>query len=218
MVTNASSDLPPLPPIGRKFVVYLVAFTVTLGVGIGPLLGVIRIPGFIAIGELFPLNLQRAVAAFAAFLLALPAVGVQFFGGDRFPAGRLKAAFTIVFVALFAGIFAGILALYLAYTSWVVQVEVGGNLSAAYIVGPRMLPDCLCVARKLQITSCIGPVLDTNPAHVENCYPREDIVARKNGLSLLYFVAMFSFGVLIGLVVLRERMPQRKRRRKIAGP
>lgn len=213
MVTKASSDLPALPGTGHKFFVYLLAFTVTLGVGIGPLLGVIRVPGFIAIGELFPLNLQRAVAAFAAFLLALPAVGVQFFGGDRFHAGRLKAAFKIVFVALFAGI----LALYLTYTSWVVHVELGGNLSAAYIVGPRMLPDCLCVARKLQITSCIGPVLDTNPAHVEDCYPREDIVARKNGLSLLYFFVMFSLGVLIGLVVLREKMPRRERRRKVAG-
>jgi hypothetical protein len=212
MVTKASSNLPALPKISRKYVVYFLAFIVTLGVGIGPLLGVVRVPGFIAIGELFPLNLQRAVAAFAAFLLALPAVGVQFFGGDRFDARRLKAAFTIVFMALFAGI----LALYLTYTSWVVHVELGGNLSVAYIVGPRMLPDCLCVARKLQITSCIGPILDTNPAHVEDCYPREDIVARKNGLSLLYFFMMFSLGVLIGLVVLRERMPRRNRRRKIA--
>jgi len=212
MVTKASSDLPALPLTSRKLLVYLLAFTVTLGAGIGPLLGVIRVPGFIAIGELFPLNLQRAVAAFAAFLLTLPAVGVQFFGGDRFHAGLLKAAFTIVFVALFAGI----LALYLTYTSWVIHVELGGSLSAAYIVGPKMLPDCVCVARKLQITSCIGPVLDTNPAHVEDCYPREDIVARKNGLSLLYFFVMFSLGVLIGLLVLRERKPRRKRRRKMA--
>ena len=213
MVTKARSDLPALPRTGRKFFVYLLAFTVTLGVSIGPLLGVIRVPGFIAIGELFPLNLQRAVAAFAGFLLALPAIGVQFFGGDRFHAGRLKAGFTIVFAALLAGI----LVLYLTYTSWVVHVELGGNLSAAYIVGPRMLPDCPCVARKLQITSCIGPVLDTNPAHVEDCYPREDIVVRKNGVSLLYFFVMFSLGVLIGLVVLRERMPRKERRRKTAG-
>jgi hypothetical protein len=200
MVT--SSDLPALPPTGRKVVRYLVAFTVTLGVAIGPFLGVTRVPGFITIGELFPLNLQRAVAAFAAFLITLAAVGVQFFGGDRFDAGRLKAAFTIVFLAIFAGT----LALYLTYTSWVVHVEVGGKLSAAYIVGPRMLPDCPCVAHKLQITSCIGPVVDTNPAHVEDCYPREDIVARKNGLSMLYLFAIFSLGVLIGLVVLKERM------------
>jgi hypothetical protein len=201
-ILTKTSDLPALPPTGRKFLIYFLAFTVTLGIGIGPFLGLIRVPGFISIGELFPLNLQRAVAAFAAFLLTLPAVGVQFFGGDRFDAGRLKAAFAIVSVAIFAGT----LALYLAYTSWVVHVEVGGKLSAAYIVGPTMLPDCLCVAAKLQITSCIGPVLDTNPAHVEDCYPREDIVARKNGLSLLYFFAIFSLGVLIGLVVLRERM------------
>jgi hypothetical protein len=63
MVTQVSSDLPALPRTGRKFLVYLLAFTVTLGAGVGPLLGVIRVPGFIAIGELFPLNLQRAVAA-----------------------------------------------------------------------------------------------------------------------------------------------------------
>jgi hypothetical protein len=212
-MTNASRDLPAIPSKGQKVVVYLLAFLVTLGVGVGPVLGVVRVPGFIAIGELFPLNLQRAVAAFAAFLLALPAIGVQFFGGDRFRPDRLKVAFGIVFLALFAGI----LALYLTYTSWVVHVEVGGSLSAAYVVGPTMLPDCPCVARKLQIASCIGPALDTNPAHVEDCYPREDIVARKNGLSLRYFFVMFFVGVLIGLVVLRETMPRTTRRRKIAG-
>ena len=175
MVTEANSDLQSLPGTAHKFLVYLLAFTVTLGVGIGPLLGVIRVPGFITMGELFPLNLQRAVAAFAAFLLTLTAVGVQFFGGDRFDSDRLKAAFKIVFVAVFVGI----VALYLAYTSWVASVEVGGSLSAAYVVGPTMLPDCVCVAHKLQITSCIGPVLDTNPAHVEDCYPRQDIVTRR---------------------------------------
>jgi len=200
MVT--SSDLPALPATARRFFINLLALTVTLGVGIAPFLGVTRVPGFITIGELFPLNLQRAVAAFAAFLITLAAVGVQFFGGDRFQAGRLKTAFIIVSVALLAAV----LVLYLTYTSWVAHVEVGGNLSAAYIVGPRMLPDCPCVAHKLQITSCIGPVLDTNPAHVEDCYPREDIVVRKNGLSLLYLFAIFSLGVLIGLVVLREKI------------
>jgi len=194
-------DLPQLPPPGRKYLVYFVAFTVTLGVGLAPFLGLVKVPGFISIGELFPLNLQKAVAAFAAFLLALPAVGVQFFAGDRFNARRLKTAFAIVAVVLLIGI----LVLYAMYTTFVAQVEIGGNLSAAYVVGPKMLPDCPCVAQRVQISSCIGPVIDTNPVHVEDCYPREDIVARKNTLSLLYLIVMFVFGVLIGLVVLREK-------------
>jgi hypothetical protein len=83
---------------------------------------------------------------------------------------------------------------------------------AAYVVGPTMLPDCPCVAQKRQISSCIGPILDTNPAHVEDCYPREDIVARKNLMSGLYLLVMLSLGVLIGLVVVREQLPERKRR------
>ncbi len=204
---TAISDLNPLPPAARKYLVYFLAFTVTLGAGLAPFLGLVKVPGFIAIGDLFPLNLQKAVAAFAAFLIALPAVGVQFFAGDRFTARRLKVAFVRVFVVLFVGI----LALYAIYTMFVAQVELGGNLSAAYVVGATMLPDCPCVAQKVQISSCIGPVIDTNPAHVEDCYPRAEIVARKNWLSLLYLLVMFTFGVMIGLVVLKEKLLYRQR-------
>jgi hypothetical protein len=208
VTTPLDQKLPALPPAGRLYAVYFVAFIVTLGVGLAPVLGVAKVPGFIAIGELFPPNLQRPAAAFTAFLLALPAVGVQFFAGNRFRQARLKIAFVIVFAAVFIAV----MALYLTYTAVVVHVELGGDLSAAYVVGGTMLPDCPCVAKKLQITSCIGQVLDTNPAHVEDCYAREEIISRKNRLSLMYMLMMFSFGLLIGLTVLRERLPHRRAR------
>lgn len=205
MVTTFSAWLKQLPTKSRKYVVYVTALTVALSIGLAPLLGVRKVP---AIGELFPLNMQKAAAAFAAFLMTLPAVGVEFFAGDKFNKQRLTKAFTIVFAVLFAVV----LALYVTYTVTVAHVELGADLSAAYVVGGTMLPDCPCAAKKLQISSCIGPVLDTNPAHVEDCYPRADIVARKNILSLLYLLMMFSLGVLIGLVVVRDQLTHRQKR------
>src|ERR1051325_9051667 len=52
-------------------------FFLTLGVGLAPLLGKVGVPQFRPLATLIPLNLEEGVFVAAAFILALPTVGVQ---------------------------------------------------------------------------------------------------------------------------------------------
>lgn len=204
----AAADLPPTTSVATKFVRYAVSFGVTLVVGFGPFLGKIGVPLFTPLTTLIPLNLQEGVVALAGFLMTLTAVAAQFFASDgsAFGKRRLRAMFIAVFLAAIVLT----LALSVVYSFYVEKIEIeGGTFSARYIVGDTMLPTCPCVAQKKPIATCIGSVITTNPSEVSACYPRSEIAGRQAVLSLLYLLTMLAFGMLIGLVVLRERKPKR---------
>jgi len=76
-----------------------------------------------------------------------------------------------------------------------------------------MLPTCPCVVRNLTINACIGDAITTNPEAVADCYDREEMSDRETTLAMLYLFVMFSFGMLIGLVVVREARPNRAPRK-----
>jgi hypothetical protein len=168
-------------------------FFLTLGVGLAPLLGKVGVPQFRPLATLIPLNLEEGVFVAAAFLLALPTVGVQFFAKRR-----LRMLFWIVFTVAVVLT----LALLFTYSFFVEKIELeGGTFSARYIVGDTMLPTCPCVRENKPVSTCIGTAMTTNPAEVSACYPRSEIAGRAAVLSLVYVLAMFAYGLLIGLVL-----------------
>jgi hypothetical protein len=213
-----AEDLVALPGPGRKYLRYILGFGVTLVVGMAPLLGRKGIPGFTALSDILPLNIKDGVIVVASVLMTAPAVGVQFFSGDAIAKKRIGRAFAVAFAALVIGTFL----LYRAYAHDVIQIPyLGQQGTAAYIVGKTMLPDCPCVAKKLAISACIGNAITTNPVAVAGCYDREEISDRETKLSTLYLFVMFSFGVLVGLVVVKEARPrpaQRKPRQPASEP
>lgn len=186
-------------PIQKTYTRYILAYTVTLGVALAPLLGKIRVPGFSPIADVFPANLQRGVVPFASFLMALPVICVHFFSRDRVRISVINRLFAIVIPAVIVLPFL----LYFLYSNYVVQVDFeGGRGSGAYVVGERMLPDCPC--GKLDIARCIAEVLTANPAAVTACYDRREINARRTALAIVYLLLMLGFGTLIALVILKE--------------
>jgi len=190
-------------PIQKNYLRYILAYTVTLGVGLAPLLGKIRVPGFSPIAEVFPVNLQRGVLPFATFLMAIPVIAVHFFSRDRIHLPTLNVLFAIVGPIVIVLPFL----LYFLYSSYVVQVDFdGGRGFAAYVVGEQMLPDCPC--GKLDIVRCIAEVITANPSAVTACYRRQEINARSSALAIVYLLLMLSLGTLIGLLILKERRQQ----------
>jgi hypothetical protein len=209
----AADDLPPTTSVAWKFGRYALSFGVTLVVGLAPLLGKSGVRLFTPLATLIPLNLQEGVLALAGFLMALTAVAAQFFASDNAAFGKRRMR--TMFLAVFLGAVVVTLALSVVYSFYVEKIELeGGKFSARYIVGETMLPTCPCVAQKKPISTCIGSAITTNPAEVSACYPRSEIAGRQAVLSLLYLLTMLSFGMLIGLVVLRERKPKPGRMRK----
>ena len=192
--------LPGLPPRAARFLKYLLSFVGTLGVGVSPLLLGDKIPGFRAILDVFPADLQDVIP-WASLLMSVTAVGVQFFGDEAIDARRLKHGFIATYVMLVLSIFL----LYFQYKATVIRLQVpGADAKVAYLIGSTMRPACECAKRGLQIRECIGRVISVNPDEVAACYPLQEITTRATILSALYMFVMFSLGTLIGLLVLRE--------------
>jgi hypothetical protein len=190
----------------KTYLHYILAYTVTLGIGLAPVLGKVRVPLFSPIAEVFPANLQRGLVPFATFLMAIPVICVHFYSRDRIRIPSLDRLFKIVVPAV---IVLPLLLFYL-YSSWVVQVDFeGGRQSAAYVVGEQMLPDCPCVIHKLDLAACVAELISANPAAVTACYPRRETNARRAGLAIVYLLLMFGLGTLIALVILKETQRQR---------
>jgi hypothetical protein len=206
-----AEKLVPLPGLGRKYLGYLLGFIVTLGVGMAPLLGRRGVPGFTPLSDILPLNVKDGVIIIASVLITAPAIAVQFFSGDAFAGKRMSRLFGAVGIALVISTFM----LYRTYAHDVVQIRyLGERGTVAYIVGKTMLPTCPCVAKNLTISACIGDAITTNPSAVTDCYDREEIADRETTFSMLYLFVMFCFGVLVGLVVVKEARPHPASRRR----
>jgi hypothetical protein len=192
------SKLIPLTPPTSKYLRYILSFVVTFGVGLTPLWGGKVIPGFHAILDVYPREL-RDVIPFASLIMSATAVGVQFFLGSA--PRRLKTFFIATF-AIFIGL---VLATYVAYTAFVIRIQVPASQQVVtYLVGSEPLPTCECAKRRLEIRSCIGFAISVNPDEVAACFSREEFSRRKYVLATLYMLVMLSVGLLIGFLMLKE--------------
>ncbi|MEO8627105.1 MAG: hypothetical protein ABI612_03265 [Betaproteobacteria bacterium] len=199
--TPAKSPTADLPPAAQKYVRYVIAFGVSLAVGLAPLLGKLRIPGFSSLLALYPVNLADTIIPFAALLMALPAIAVQFYAGDRIARAVLHRWF--VRTTLLTGVL--LFSVLAAYLFFVVQVPFdGGKGQAAYAIGLHQQPDSVCLEHKKSLSRCIAEELTFNPAQVEAVFPENEIRLVKLLLSMGYLALMGCFGTLIGLLVLRE--------------
>jgi hypothetical protein len=188
-------------PHTRKYLRYMIAFGVSVAIGLSPLLGNVNIPGFTAILTLFPLSLRSTVIPFAAFIMALPALAVQFYALDRSKLGTLRRWFKY---AIGSALLAAV-ALFIGFMQVVVAaVPPGTDQTLRYVIGPEMRSKCPCVAKSLEIEQCIGQAITADPVQVEGCYPRSAVQFNKTIISLIYFAMMASFGTAIGVLILRE--------------
>lgn len=191
----------PVPGPTRRFIRYALAFGCAVGVGLAPLLGRLHWPLFTSILELFPLNLREAVIAFAAFVMGIPSLAVQFYRLETLDRRMLRRLFGITLFFLLISF----IALYSVFTFSVVDVPIrGGDAAMRYVIGVTERTNCECVKRQADIRECIGRYISSNPSVVEACYPRIEVQRHKLYLSLAYFALMASFGTLIGLLILRE--------------
>lgn len=190
--------IPRPPPVAWKFLQYLLAFVISIGVGTAPLWGGGKIPGYQSILDVFPQDLQDVIP-WASILMSMTAVGVQFASRDLLGRRRIKRAFWTAFFALIVLVFAS----YAVYKKFVIRIDIpGAGTKVAYLVGSTPLPSCECAKRGLEIRECIGREISVNPDDVAACFPREQISTRASILSGLYMLVMLVLAMLIGLLVL----------------
>lgn len=203
MSSDRAGPLPPTP-IAKRFVRYLVGFGVGVGLGSGPFLGTLGVPGFSALIDLFPITLQGRIVALSPFLMGLVALAVQFYDGERISRRALRRRFKVSFVLLIAGF----LLFVVLYFLFVRDVTIrGGEATARYVVGWERVESCGC-APQLSDAECIAE-LSLDPARVESCWGTRSVSFWELSLTLTYLLLIGGFAALVGLVLLRDRKAAR---------
>lgn len=195
----SASEALPTQPLSRRFVRYVLSFGVSVGVGMAPFLGKVKVPGFEALLELFPRQLQGVLIPLSAFLMGLVALAIQFYHGEIIAAGRLRKYFRMGFIAMLTGLF-----LFLVlYKLFVIRVPLaGGESYAAVVVTPTRLETCGCLPR-LTDHDCVR-TLSFDPAGLATCWGGEALEVRELSLMIPYLLLTSGFGALIGLLILKE--------------
>jgi hypothetical protein len=189
----------------------VLAFGVSVSIGLAPFLGKSRIPGFSPLLDLFPTTLQNIAIPLSSFLMGVVAVVVQFYAGADLSSRAVTNWFprvSAIVVALFVG-------LVVAYFMSITRVGIdGGERSVAFVIGygPRM-PECaLRCPATLSDSACVK-VLSFDPSEIASCYGEHAINVANLVLVMLYLALTSCFGVLVGLLMLRDQPRQAKMRR-----
>lgn len=208
------SDRAPSPPtpLARRYVRYVLGFTVGVAVGLAPFLGALDVPLFAPLLSMFPDKLRPFALPLSSFVMGLMAVGVQFAAGEEVSRRWLRRTFLRTFVAILVGVVV-VAVLYTAVVRTVpaARVEGEGNVYIPLVVG-FVRPDpppgaCLCEPRLSDIECIVRVGFD----NVDACWGRQVMWSRLL-LVLSYLFLTGGFGALIGLLLLQEGSRRKARR------
>ena len=194
--TADAAPKPKLPRLASDWVRYLLGFTVSVGVGLAPYLGLVGVPLFTPLLSLIPLSLQSTAIPLSIASMGIIAVLVQW--RRRTPARPIefRLAVTLALVTLVLFISLEMLA--------VAHVEVPAvDQTVSFAVGFQtpQRPPCEGLSRD----ACIAQRLGFDEAVIDGYFGDTQTRLTKLALILAYIGFMSSFGWMVGLLLLRER-------------
>jgi hypothetical protein len=194
--------VPALTPTTKTWVRITLSFTVSVAIGLAPLLGTLNVPLFAPLLSLLPKTVRTQAIVWSSTAMGLVAVIVQWNTGSRVNNVWLKKMFSrsikstvVAFVFLFV-----------AFIFLVTRVEYeGGERSATFVTGfVRPSPDKLCGG--MSSSACIQKKLSFNPAEIESYWGDAQIRGSELVLVFAYVGFLASVGCLIGLIVVRQSL------------
>jgi hypothetical protein len=208
----------PAPPtaLSTQLVRYVRGFGVGVALGLAPFLGVLPIPGFSALLDMYPESMRGWLIPLSGILMGILAVFVEFLGTRIPPAAILRKWFKMG-LAVWAVSF---LALLFLYPRWVARVEVGdGSRTPAFVTGSDAVPlrpptsPCKCPAGQTA-EECIADVgLALGP--IRECFGSGAVTTATQVLAILYFLLTGGFVFIVGLLLLLQ---QPAAKAEVAGP
>lgn len=184
-----------LPPLSSTWIRYLLGFSVSVGVGLAPYLGRVKVPLFTPLLSLIPLSLQDIAIPIASAAMGLIAVLVQW-RKDRATSGW-------VFGTVLGSAVAALLMFAAIETTAVAHIEVPAVGSrVAFVVGFSNLDKPPCVG--LSKSACITTKLNLDEDLIDSHFGETQTDVAKFALVSTYVAFMSLFGLTVGLLVIRD--------------
>lgn len=218
------SEVPePATPVTRTYLRYLLSFGVWFVAGLAPLLGKVKVPGFSALIEMYPADLQDWLIPLSGFFMGMMAVVVEFASAKTISTSKLTRWF-VGTVVLFAVSLGFLLVLYLFVVVRIDKAIVRDanappeRISLAVVTGtldvPRQRPGSGCGCLEGQAADqCIGDI-SLNPTAVRACFGSQRIALATLALAALYLALTGSFAAAVGLLLLSQRRAASEKRRR----
>jgi hypothetical protein len=179
----------------------MVAFGVSVVIGLAPLLGTVRVPGFTALLTLFPrlpLDLARPIIPIASVLMGTLAAALAFYATEKIPMATVRRWMKRTLITILGAL----VALLVSYIFSVIQVTYQGTKTVSVLVGFYRPTTCRDCEPWMSDEECVGHTT-LKPARIRSCWGDKNINVAYLTLSLLYLVVMGSFGVAVGLYVIK---------------
>ena len=202
-----SSSPPHLAPtphaaptrLARKLVKSILGFGISVAVGLAPYLGKYDIPFFSPLLDLIPESLHATIFPLSSAFMGVLAVAVQWYAGERVTLAWLGRLFrwTLLF-SLITFIVLGVIHILV-----VVKVPIPAiNDSATFLVGFKRPVRPPCTA-EVSDAECIQKIT-LDEAAIASFWGDRQIRLAALSLILAYLLFMGTFGIMIGLLLLRD--------------
>jgi len=196
--------IPRPPGVANRLVRYILGFGVGVGVGLAPYLGVYKIPFFHPMLTLIPNTLREPLLPLSAALMGLLAVAIQWYEGENVSRIKLRKLFTRALI--FAS--AALLLLFVIHRLVVLRVPTFGGNSVTVLKG-FVRPDKQPCGLEISDLECVRRVT-LDEAKINSFWGDSQVQTAGITLSLLYLLFTGAFGMLVGLVILREFVVKRR--------
>ena len=209
-VVSKDERAPPLAKLtgtSKLFVQRMLQFFVAVAIGLAPFLGKLPVPGFTALLEMFPLQLQNGLLPLSSVLMGVIVVTTDFLLSDR-PLNRKRARSILFSLVAVAGV--GLVGLLAVHTRAVAQIPFdGGTRTATFVVGfpPREYAGDICPTKCLgrSASDCIKSQLALTPEVITTCFGEEKVSFASLVYSLLYLSVMGALAAMVSVGILASR-------------
>jgi hypothetical protein len=163
------------------------------------------VPLFRPLLSLYPGAIQNTMIATSAATMGILAVAVQWYGGARGTERWLRHWFA----GGLAAAVAGLALLITVHALFVQRIPIERGLDeVSFVIGLSRSSACLC-AREVSDSMCIEQVT-LDEAEIARCWGDRAIRLASVALIFSYLLATGSFGVIVGLLLLRDESRMRR--------
>lgn len=191
---------PKLPRLASDWLRYLLGFSISVGVGLAPYLGLVGVPLFTPLLSLIPHSLQHIAIPISIASMGVIAVLVQWRRRSAPRPQEFRYAFILSISTLVLFVAIEVLA--------VAHIEVPAadqTVSFAVGLGTPLRPPCEGLTRE----ACIAQRLGFDESVINGYFGDTPTRLTRLALVLTYITFMSAFGWMVGLLLLRERTPSR---------